>query len=193
MYASVSHFHPSLIFVDKSKNYPYRAVLWGTDSDEHSSLVRYIINNDRKKFGTATLSIMTSSIIIVNIMKLSIMTSSIKALSITTSSIRTFSILTLIITINEMWHAEHCYAECYLFWSSIMTLSKMTFSIMAINLRHSAEWQSVVMLSAECHICWESFMLSVAYKIYMLSIVMPSIIMLSVMVLFMIIINYVPY
>ncbi len=38
--------------------------------------------------------------------------------------------------------------------------------------------QSIVMLSV--HLCWVSFMLSVIYKRYMLSVIMLSVVMLSV-------------
>jgi hypothetical protein len=54
---------------------------------------------------------------------------------------------------------------------SITTLSTMTFRILISKMRrsterHSALWQSIVMLNviyAECNLCWVSFKLSVIY------------------------------
>ncbi len=74
----------------------------------------------------------TLSITTLSLTRLSIMT-----LSITTLSISTIRIMTL----------------------SITTLSITTLSMIIHKTRHSALWQSVIMLSvvlAECHFCWVS-------------------------------------
>jgi hypothetical protein len=65
----------------------------------------------------------------------------------------------------------------------IMTLSIMTLSIMTLSIFTLSILTLSIMVEicyAECHLCQVSIILSVAKKLYMLSVIMLSFIMLSV-------------
>jgi len=57
---------------------------------------------------------------------------------------------------------------------SITKLSIMTFGITINEWQHSAKWHDTDCYFAECHLCWVSFMLSVANTSFMLSVIMKA-------------------